>query len=150
MRTVNRRKFLSGMTAVAGGIAAIESTDRQQVGNGSGAPDWLPRQDPALVQETVGVSHRDFDRVRTLGDAVRGEYTFGPGPRDHFVVDVLSDRLGIQRPGSSRQSLHHAGQLVFFPQGPGTVRIAFVRDGGSVPRLTIADREAVFLTARRR
>jgi hypothetical protein len=28
--------------------------------------DWFPRQDPALAQEIVGVSHRDIKRVREL------------------------------------------------------------------------------------
>lgn len=30
------------------------------------AAEWLPRQDPALAQEVVGVSHRDLARVREL------------------------------------------------------------------------------------
>lgn len=267
MHTVDRRGFLSGTLAMAAGLAATAAdAAAQQGGEGEAVPDWLPRQDPAIVQEMVGVSHRDQDRVRalierqpalanatvdwgfgdwesalgaashvgrrdiaelllangarasifsaamlgqldvvkafvaaspgvqrtlgphgitllahakaggtearavlayleTLGDADRGlpiealdpaardavlgRYTFGSGPRDHFDVDVRNERLGIQRPGSSRQLLHHTGQLVFSPPGGGTVRIAFVREGGRVTRLTIADLSVVFLTARR-
>lgn len=266
MGMVDRRAFLSGMTVVAGGVAASQSTGGQQGSEGVEASEWLPRQDPAIVQEMVGVSHRDLDRVRalverqpalanatidwgfgdwesalgaashvgrrdiaelllacgarasifsaamlgqldvvkafvgaspgvqrTLGphgitllahakaggpsarpvfdylemlgdadrglpiqplepadrDAVVGTYAFGSGPRDHFVVDVRNDRLGIERPGRSRQLLHHAGQLAFFPPGPGTVTIAFSREAGRVTRLSVADREVVWLTARR-
>ena len=57
---------MSGMTAIAGGMAAIEAAARQQGDDGTGAADWLPRQDPAIVQEMVGVAHRDIDRVRAL------------------------------------------------------------------------------------
>ena len=229
------------------------------------AADWLPRQDPALAKETVGVSHRDIKRVRELverhpalaraavdwgfgdwetalgaashtgrreiaefllangaqptmfsaamlgqldvvkafvtaspgiqgthgphgitllahakaggpgsaavvtylesvggadvptptqplppadRDAVVGRYTFGPGPRDHFVIDVQSDRLGIERPDSDRRLLLHAGDLVFFTPGVPSVRIAFAREGSAVARFTIADPQVV-LTATR-
>jgi hypothetical protein len=71
--------------------------------------------------------------------AVVGKYVFGPGPRDHFVVDVRSDLLGIERPGGSRRVLAHRGGLVFFPSGAPAVKIAFVRAGGKVTHLTVAD-----------
>lgn len=266
MPTVNRRRFFSGMTAVAGGLMTTATgAARQQGGEGAAAPDWLPRQDPALAQELVAVSHNNVDRVRalvtrqpalanaavdwgfgdwesalgaashvgrrdiaevllangarptifsatmlgqldtvkafvaaspgvqrtlgphsitllsharaggpaaapvlayleTLGDADRrphtealdaadrdavvGTYAFGPGPRDRFVVNLQKDQLGIERPGSSRRNIFHAGQLVFFPVGAPLVKIAFAREADVVTRLTIADPE-VFLTARR-
>lgn len=82
-------------------------------------------------------------------DAVAGQYVYGPGPRDSFTVDVQRDQLGIDRPaGPSRRNLMHTGDLVFFPIGVPSVKIAFVREGGKVRRLTIADPE-VMLTARR-
>jgi hypothetical protein len=81
-------------------------------------------------------------------DAVVGQYTFGPGVRDHFVVDVRNDLLGIERPQADRNILNHAGDLVFFPSGVPSVKIAFARDAGKVVRLTIADPQVV-LTATR-
>ena len=82
-------------------------------------------------------------------DAVAGQYVYGPGPRDAFTVDVQRDQLGIDRPaGPSRRNLMHTGDLVFFPIGVPSVKIAFVREAGKVTRLTIADPE-VMLTARR-
>jgi hypothetical protein len=81
-------------------------------------------------------------------DAVVGRYTFGRGPRDHFAVDVQGDQLGLARPGADRRNLIHTGDLVFFPTGVPTVRIAFVREGAAVVRLTVADPE-VMLTATR-
>ncbi len=81
-------------------------------------------------------------------DAVVGQYAFGPGPIDHFVVEVRNDQLWIERPQSDRKNLFHAGDLVFFPSGAPSVKIAFGRDGGQVTRLTIADPQVV-LTATR-
>jgi hypothetical protein len=80
--------------------------------------------------------------------AVVGKYAFGSGPRDHFIVDVRNDALGIERPGTARRGLGHAGGLVFFPVGAAAVKIAFARDGGRVTQLTIADPD-VFITATR-
>ncbi len=82
-------------------------------------------------------------------DAVVGEYAFGPGARDRFIIDVRNDRLGIERPGGTRQLLMHTGGLVFFPSGVPSVRIAFARGGARASQLTIANPD-VFLTATRR
>jgi hypothetical protein len=80
-------------------------------------------------------------------DAVVGRYVFGPGPRDYFIVDVQNDRLGIDRPGGpARRGLIHTGDLVFFPTGVPSAKIAFARDRGTVTRFTVAD-PAVFITA---
>jgi hypothetical protein len=81
-------------------------------------------------------------------DAVVGKYVYGPGPRDYFTVDVQRDALGIDRPsGPSRRGLIHTGNLVFFPIGVPTVKIAFAREGQAT-RLTVADPD-VTVTARR-
>jgi hypothetical protein len=82
-------------------------------------------------------------------ERVVGEYVFGAGPRDYFVIDFRDNQLGIERPGQTRRFLLHTGNLVFFPTGVPSVRIAFT---GSQPRageMTLADPE-VFLTATRR
>jgi hypothetical protein len=82
-------------------------------------------------------------------DAVAGKYAFGAGPRDYFTIDVQNDRLGIERPGApARRLLVHLGDLVFFPTGVPSAKIAFARDRGTVTRFTIAD-PAVFITAMR-
>ena len=85
-------------------------------------------------------------------DALVGKYVYGPGPRDYFVIDVQrnqlgsGDQLGIDRPsGPSRRGLTHIGNLVFFPTGVPSVKIAFTKDGR---QLTVADPE-VMVTARR-
>lgn len=82
-------------------------------------------------------------------DAVVGEYVFGPRPRDYFIVDVRGDQLGIERPGQTRRFLLHTGDLVFFPSGVPSVRIAFARSGGRATQLTVADPK-VIVTAKRR
>jgi hypothetical protein len=82
-------------------------------------------------------------------DAILGRYGFGPGPRDHFVIDVNNtNQLGIMRPGTPRRGLTHAGALVFFPPGVPSLRIAFARTGGNFTHLTLAEPE-VYLTATR-
>ena len=86
-------------------------------------------------------------------DAIAGKYVYGPGPRDYFVIDVkqdgLGNGLGIDRPGGpSRRGLIHTGNLVFFPAGVPTAKIAFAREGGKVTQLTLADPN-VMVTAKR-
>jgi hypothetical protein len=81
-------------------------------------------------------------------DALVGQYRFGPGPRDHFVIDVQNERLGIERPGTVRRFLMHTGNLVFFPSGAPAVKIAFARENSRVTRMTIADPD-VWVTAQR-
>ena len=88
-------------------------------------------------------------------DALPGKYVYGPGSRDHFMIDVQQDRfsgrdqLGIDRPhGPARRFLMHTGNLVFFPTGVPTAKIAFAKEGGRVTQLTLADPN-VMLTAKR-
>ncbi len=87
-------------------------------------------------------------------DALQGRYTYGSGPRDSFTIEVRKDMLGreqltIERPGApSRQNLYHVGNLVFFPTGVPSVKIAFAKEGGRVTQFTVADPN-VMLTARR-
>jgi hypothetical protein len=86
--------------------------------------------------------------------ALAGKYVYGPGPRDYFLVEVRPDMQGrdqlqIERPGAvSRPNIHHLGNLVFFPTGVPSTRIAFAKTGGTITQLTIADPD-VMLTARR-
>ncbi len=82
-------------------------------------------------------------------DALAGKYVYGTGPRDYFTIDVQQDRLGIDRPnGPARRLLMHTGNLIFFPTGVPTAKIAFLREGAKVNQLTLADPN-VILTARR-
>jgi hypothetical protein len=82
-------------------------------------------------------------------DALVGKYVYGSGSRDHFIIDIQQDRLGIDRPNSpARRLLMHTGNLVFFPTGVPTAKIAFAREGGKVTQLTIADPN-VMLTAKK-
>jgi hypothetical protein len=82
-------------------------------------------------------------------DAIAGKYVYGPGPRDYFAVDVQRDSLGIDRPGGpARRGLIHTGNLVFYPAGVPSAKIAFAREGEKVIRMTLADPN-VMLTAQR-
>jgi hypothetical protein len=87
-------------------------------------------------------------------DAIVGRYIYGTGPRDFFSIEVRRDMAGrdqltIERPGApTRQNLYHLGNLVFFPTGVSSARIAFAKDGAKVTRMTVADPD-VMLTARR-
>ena len=87
-------------------------------------------------------------------DAIAGTYKYGPGARDTLTIDVRRDMRGrdqvtLERAGApGRQNLHHAGELVFFPAGVPSTKIAFARDGARITHLTVADPDVV-LTARR-
>jgi hypothetical protein len=87
-------------------------------------------------------------------DALVGKYTYGSGPRDSFTIEVRRDMLGreqltIERSGApSRQNLYHVGNLVFFPTGVPSAKIAFAKEGAKITQLTVADPN-VMLTARR-
>jgi hypothetical protein len=110
--------------------------------------EYLTAVGDADVQPTI-VPLEARDR-----DALVAKYTYGPGPRDYFTVEVRRDMSGreqlmIERPGGSgRQNLYHLGNLVFFPTGVPSARIAFARQGATVTQLTVAD-PTVMLTARR-
>lgn len=82
-------------------------------------------------------------------NALVGKYAYGSGPRDYVTIDVQQDHLGIDRPdGPARRLLMHTGNLVFFPSGVPSAKIAFARDNGRITRLTLADPD-VMLTAQR-
>ena len=87
-------------------------------------------------------------------DALVGKYTYGSGPRDYFTIEVRTDmlrreQLTIERAGApSRQNLYHVGNLVFFPTGVPSAKIAFAREGAKITQLTVADPN-LMLTARR-
>jgi hypothetical protein len=82
-------------------------------------------------------------------DALVGKYVYGAGPRDYFTVDVQKDQLGIDRPGGpTRRFLMHTGDLVFFPSGVPSAKIAFAREGRRITQLTLADPQ-ILITATR-
>src|SRR6185503_8942881 len=74
----SRRRFLTelgataGVLAMAGRAAAepapppVPAAPSMAASDAAAPPSWFPRQDPALVQEVVGVAHRDLAAVRAL------------------------------------------------------------------------------------
>ena len=123
---------------------------------------WHARQGgadaAAVVQYLAAVGDADVQPATVPletpdRDAIVGKYTYGPGPRDSFTIEARRDQLGrdqlaIERAGAPRQNLFHLGNLVFFPTGVPSVKIAFAREGAKVTQLTVADPN-VMLTARR-
>lgn len=115
----------------------------------AGGPDAA-----AVVQYLAGLGDADTPTpTQPLDaadrDALVGKYVYGPGPRDYFTIDVQQDRLGIDRPnGPARRGLGHLGNLVFFPTGVPTAKIAFAREGGKITQLTVADPN-VMVTAKK-
>jgi hypothetical protein len=82
-------------------------------------------------------------------DAIVGRYVFGPGPRDHFDIDLSNTgQVGIARPGTVRRGMGHTGALVFFPAGVPSLKIAFARAAGKVTHMTLAEPDE-YLTAKR-
>jgi hypothetical protein len=124
---------------------------------------WHARQGgaaaAAVVQYLMGVGDADVQpATQPLEAADRnalvGQYTYGPGPRDFFTIEVRRDMSGrdqlvIERPGApARQNLLHLGNLVFFPNGVPSTKIAFAKEGARITHFTVADPD-VMLTARR-
>ncbi len=70
--------------------------------------------------------------------SLTGTYTFGSGERDHFIVNIDKNQLGINRPGApARRNLNHAGNMEFFPAGAPSVRIVFEQQGGKITAMRI-------------
>ena len=115
----------------------------------AGGPDAAP-----VVQYLASLGDADIplpsQPLETADrDALTGKYVYGGGPRDYLMIDVQQDRLGIDRPNSpARRFLIHSGNLVFFPSGVPTAKIAFAKEGKKVTHLTLADPN-VMLTATR-
>ena len=119
-----------------------------------GGPDAAPVVQYLTALGDADVSPTTMPLATPDRDALVGKYTYGSGPRDHFTIEVRRDMLGrdqlvIERPGApSRQNLYHVGNLVFFPTGVPSAKIAFAREGAKITQLTVADPN-VMLTARR-
>jgi len=77
----SRRIFLARAATALGGIAALGAeaglpggsawASPEEYGSAGAGPvaDWFPRQDPALVERVVGLSHGDLEGVRELVEA---------------------------------------------------------------------------------
>lgn len=113
----------------------------------------------AVVQYLTAVGDADLQPATVPlevpdRDALVGRYTYGSGPRDSFTIEVRRDMQGreqlqIERPGGyGRQNLYHLGNLVFFPTGVPSTKIAFAKQGAKITQFTVADPD-VMLTARR-
>ena len=115
----------------------------------AGGPDAAPVAQYLMTLGDADVPLATVPLAPADRDAVVGRYVFGAGPRDYFTIDVQNDRLGIERAGGpSRRLLLHTGDLVFFPTGVPSAKIAFARAGGKVSQLTLAD-PTVLVTAKR-
>ena len=71
MSLPSRRRFvraipLAGLAGTTLPAAAWSLAGSQAPASSAGVPEWLPKQNPVLAKETVGVSHRDLTRVREL------------------------------------------------------------------------------------
>jgi hypothetical protein len=115
----------------------------------AGGPDSLPvvQYLAALGDSDIAVPTQPLEPSDR--DAILGNYVYGPGPRDFFTIDMRANGVGVERPnGPGRHVLMHSGNLVFFPTGAPTVKLAFARENGRVTRLTLADPD-VMVTAQR-
>ncbi|HUU35941.1 MAG TPA: hypothetical protein VMW48_17875, partial [Vicinamibacterales bacterium] len=124
---------------------------------------WHARQGradaEAVVQYLTGLGDADVSPTTAPldaadRDALVGKYTYGAGPRDHFTIEVRRDMLGrdqltIEREGAAaRQNLYHVGNLVFFPTGVPSAKIAFAREGAQVTQFTVADPDLMVTATR--
>ena len=89
----------------------------------------------------AGERYRDEPLTDVEKKALLGEYAFGGGPRDRFVVAEGMGGMTLGRIGGPPRRLVHQGGLVFHPGGAPAVRIAFEPAGSrATVRVTEADR----------
>jgi hypothetical protein len=149
--TIFSAAMLGQLEVVKGMVAAMPGIQRT----------YGPHGIPLLFHASAGGEKAKavFEYLTSLGDAGKpqetqplsveqrdtlpGKYVFGEGAQEHFVVDVVKDRLGINRPGApSRVLLHHAGGLVFYPSGSPWTKIAFQLQSGRVTGLQLGSLKA--------
>ncbi len=119
-----------------------------------GGPDAVPVVAYLTAVGDADVPTATVPLATSDRDALVGKYLYGSGPRDSFTVEVRRDmlkrdQLTFERTGAlSRQNLYHVGNLVFFPSGVPSAKIAFAKEGAKITQLTVADPN-LMLTARR-
>jgi hypothetical protein len=107
-----------------------------------------------VVQYLTELGHADVPLptqplAATDRDAILGKYAFGAGSDEYYVIDLVKDQLGINRPGApARRFLYHSGDLEFFPSGAPWAKITFARVESTVASFTLSGIGAP-VTARR-
>lgn len=80
--------------------------------------------------------------------AIAGEYAWGSGQDERFVIALSKGQLTISRPGGTPRNLFHLGSLAFYPAGGEVVRIRISMESGKGAGLTVHDPELVVSTKR--
>ncbi len=89
----------------------------------------------------AGERYRDEPLADAEKKALLGEYVFGGGPRDRFLVAEGMGGMTLARIAGPPRRLFHQGGLVFHPGGAPAVRIAFeYADGRVSVRVAEGDR----------
>lgn len=116
MTPIDRRRFLHGMAfapAVACFAVPARTAGAASAPTRQAAPHF-PRQDPALVREVVGASHRDLERVRTLVEArpalARATWDWGFGDWE----SALGAASHVGRPDIARFLMAHGARPDLF------------------------------------
>jgi len=113
----------------------------------------IPTLDPSLARIMEPRATAPARRLKTIerlaavgipvGVSVSPLIPFINEPELEHVL-TCAERAGA----TSRQNLYHVGNLVFFPTGVPSTKIAFAKEGVKITQLTVADPN-VMLTARR-
>jgi len=78
----------------------------------------------------------ESDRDRYLG-----EYAYGPGPGERFIIKLQRGRVAFQKGDESVRFLVHLGDHRFHPVGAPGVLVAFAVEGGHCTRATVTDHD---------
>jgi hypothetical protein len=111
-----------------GGAQAKEVFDYLQSLGDAGSPPAVPMSDEEL-------------------NALKGTYTFGPGPTDRIEIGGEKGLLSFTRTGTPTRGLVHIGENTFHPAGANAVRIIF-RKTPEVMTLTIHDPDPILIGKR--
>jgi len=80
--------------------------------------------------------------------AIAGQYAWGSGKDERFVIALSKGQLTIQRPGGTPRNLFHLGSHTFYPTGAESVRVRFSMESGKSAGLTVHDPEVVVSSKR--
>ena len=131
---IQRQKGPHGITllshARAGGVQALEVLEYlRSLGDADSRPPLAPLSDEQMA-------------------AVSGEYAWGPGKDERFLIVPAKGLLTLLRPGGSARNLFHLGAYSFYPAGADAARIRFTLESGKGAELTVHD-PAPVLSAKR-
>jgi hypothetical protein len=134
------------------GITLLQHAKNRLTDKNIGAEDKLNVGKVITYLESLGnadIKATNLEATEEEKKQYTGEYKFGNGPNESFIVEMNSRKvLQLSRKGSSARNLNKTGEHTFSPVGAASVKIIFKLDGDKPISLTIHE-PAPLVTATR-